>query len=115
MRLIPRALRPTSLLRRQTMRRGVRSESELIRMLAFVIVGRPEFVRRQATRQGLMGSSRLWRALAYGFIASDVCRKLAVKQPERLGTERLGEGQGVTVLAMHRPTRRERRRAARAS
>lgn len=114
MKLIPPRLRPSVFLRRQALRRGLRSKSELVHLIAFVLVGRPAMVRRAATREGLLGTSRMWRMVAFGFMVSDAYRKLAVKEPDRLGTERLREGDSVTVLAMRRPTRRDRR-AARAS
>ena len=112
MKLIPYALRPSTLLRRQAMKRGLRSDSELVQLISFLAVSRPAVIRRTATRRGLLGTSRLWRVVGYWFVAGDVYRKLAVKEPDRLGTERLSEGQTVTVVTMHRPTRRERRRAA---
>ena len=90
----------------------MQSQNEIVRLLALVVVGRPALVRQTATRQGFMGGSRLWRMIAYGFVANDIYRKVMVKEPDQLGTERLVEGQGVTVVTMHRPTRRERRRAA---
>lgn len=112
MKLIPRALRPMTFIRRRAMRSGVQSQNDVVRLLALVIVGRPALVRQTANRLGFVGSSRLWRMVAYGFLANDLYRKVAVKQPDRLGTEKLLEGEGVTVLAMHRPTKRERRRSA---
>jgi hypothetical protein len=115
MRLIPRALRPMTYLRRRSMRTGIQSESEVYRLIALLMVGRPALVRQNAMRQGLRGSSRLWRTVAFAFIAGDIYRKIAVKEPDRLGTERLVEGQFVTVSALPRPSRRARRRAARAS
>jgi hypothetical protein len=115
MAIIPRALRPMNLLRRRALRKGIQTDSELFRLISLLLIGRPALVRRNAYRQGLRGSSRFWRTVAYGFIAGDIWRKLTVKEPDRLGVERLVEGQGVTVLALPRPTRRSRRRASHAS
>lgn len=112
MRLIQYSIRPSAIIRRQAMRRGVRSNNEVVRLLALVIVGRPALIRKTANVEGLRGSSRMWRFVAVGFLLNDLYRKLAVREPDRLGTERLREGQSVTVVTMHRPTRRERRRAA---
>jgi hypothetical protein len=115
MSLIPRAINPASFLRRRAMRKGVQSNNQVVRLVSLLLVGRPALVRRNAFRQGVRGSSRFWRAVAVGFVIGDVWRKLTVKAPDRLGTERLAEGQGVTVLALTRPSRRDRRRATRAS
>ena len=115
MRLIPRALRPMAMLRRVAMKSGIRSQNQYVRMIAFALVGRPAVIRRTANRQGLVGNSGFWRIVAFGFIVGDLYRKLAVKEPERLGVERLVEGQSVTILALAPDTRRARRRAARAS
>ena len=97
------------------MRKGVQSNNEVLRLIALLMVGRPALVRQNAFRQGFRGSSRFWRAVAFWIIAGDIWRKLTVKAPDRLGTERLVEGQGVTVLALTRPSRRDQRRSARAS
>lgn len=111
MALIPRALRPTTFLRRVALRKGLQSQSEFVRLVALLTVGRPALVRQNAFRQGLRGSSRMWRTVAFGIIAGDVWRKVTTKEPDNLGTERLIEGQLVSVHAMTRPTRRDRRRA----
>ena len=115
MALIPRALRPTTYLRRKALKRGVQSQNQVLQLLALLLVGRPALIRQTAFRQGFAGSSRLWRTVAIGYVTAEVWRKLTVKEAENLGTERLGVGQHVAVYAMERPTRRELRRAARAS
>jgi len=97
------------------MRKGVQSNNEVFRLIALLMIGRPVLVRQAAFRQGLRGSSRFWRVVAFWIITRDIWRKLTVVAPDRLGTERLVEGQGVTVLALTRPSRREQRRSARAS
>lgn len=115
MPLMPRALRPMTYVRRRALRSGMQSRSELARFLSVLIVGRPALVRQNAFRQGVRGSSRLWRMVAVGLFVGDIWRKATVKEPDRLGTERLIEGQGVTVLAMTRPSKRDLRRASRSS
>jgi hypothetical protein len=105
-RLIPRALRPMTLIRRRMMRGGLKSDSDIYRLMALLLVGRPALVRSTAMRQGFAGRDKFWRLVAYGIIANDVRRKLTVKQPERLGTERLLEGQSVVVSALPRSGRR---------
>ena len=115
MALIPRVIHPMTYVRRRALRGGMQSRSQLVRFLSLLIVGRPALVRQNAFRQGVRGSSRLWRTVAVGLIVGDMWRKLTVKEPDQLGTERLVEGQGVTVLAMTRPSKRDLRRAARSS
>jgi len=115
MALIPRVIHPMTYVRRRALRSGMQSQSEVVRLAALLIVGRPALVRQNAFRQGLRGSSGLWRTVAVGFIVGDMWRKLTVKEPDQLGTERLVEGQGVSILAMTRPSKRDLRRAARSS
>jgi hypothetical protein len=115
MSLIPRALRPMTFLRRRAMRSGMRSDNEIVRLVALLIVGRPALVRQTAFRQGFTRRDGFWRSVAYVILVGDLVRRLTVKEPDRLGVETLVEGQRVTVSALPRPTRRQLRRAARAS
>jgi hypothetical protein len=103
-----------TLLRRRAIKRGFNSNRNFMRLIALLLVGRPALLRQNALRQGFVGKDRFWRALGFVFLANDVLRKLVVKEPDRLGIERLVEGQSVTVTALPRPSRRAAR-AARAS
>ncbi len=97
------------------MRRGLRGNSRFWRSIAVIALVRSDIVRHSALRDGVYGKSRFWRSVAVMLFANDARRALTVKEPDRLGTERLVEGQGVTVLALTRPSRRAQRRSARAS
>lgn len=88
------------------MRGGLRSDSDIYRLVALLLVGRPALVRATAMRQGFAKRDRFWRLVAYGILANDVRRKLTVKEPDRLGTERLVEGQSVIVSALPRSKRK---------
>ena len=103
-----------TILRRRAVRRGFQSNRNYMRLIALLLVGRPALLRQNAIRQGFIGKDRFWKTVAYVFLANDVLRKLVVKEPERLGIERLVEGQSVTVTALPRSSRRAAR-AARAS
>lgn len=106
MSLLPRALRPMTLIRRRMMRGGLRSDSDIYRLVALLLVGRPALVRSTAMRQGFAGRDKFWRVVAFGLIANDIRRKLTVKEPDRLGIERLVEGQSVVISALPRSGRR---------
>jgi len=106
MRLVPRALRPMTLIRRRMMRGGLKSDSDIYRLFALLMIGRPALVRSTAMRQGLAGREKFWRLVAFGILANDVRRKLTVKEPDRLGIERLAEGQSVVISALPRSGRR---------
>ncbi len=88
------------------MRRGLKSDSDLFRLVAMLIVGRPALVRNTAMRQGFVKRDAFWRVVAFGFLANDVRRKLLVKEPDRLGTERLVAGQTVIISALPRSKRK---------
>jgi hypothetical protein len=110
--LIPGPVNPMTHLRRRALRRAMRSDNELRQLLALLLVGRPALVRRAAFRQGFRGRSRMWRSVAVMFLIGDLRRKLVGREVERLGVERLTEGQGVTVSALSWRARRQHRSAA---
>jgi hypothetical protein len=92
--------------RRRMMRRGLKSDSDIYRLVALLLVGRPALVRSTAMRQGFARRDRFWRVVAFAILANDLWRKLTVKEPDRLGTERLVEGQSVIISALPRSGRR---------
>jgi hypothetical protein len=103
-----------TVIRRRAVKRGFRSNRNFMRLMALLLVGRPALLRQNALRQGFIGKDRFWKTVAYLYLANDVVKKLTVKEPERLGIERLVEGQSVTITALPRSSRRAAR-AARAS
>jgi hypothetical protein len=103
-----------TLVRRRVIRRGINSNRSYMRLMALLLVGRPALLRQNALRQGFFGNDKLWKTLGYMYLANDIFRKVAVKEPERLGIERLVAGQSVTITALSRSSRRAAR-AARAS
>ena len=71
-------------------------------------------IRRKAMRHGVFGSSRLWKFIAYWIIAKQTLRRLFGKRPEILDVAVLkGGGHVMRIETFARPTRRQRRRAAR--
>ena len=111
MPLIPRALRPMTVIRRKAMRKGLRGDSRIWRLVAVIVLVRSDIIRHSAMREGVYGSSRFWRSVAVLLFANDARRAVAVKVPEQLGVERLAPGQTVQVSAIE-PRRRRRARAA---
>jgi hypothetical protein len=114
MALIPRALRPMTFIRRRAMRKGFHSDNHVRRLIALLVIGRPALIKQNAFRQGFVGNDKFWKTVAFVVLANDVRRKLTVREPEYLGTERLLEGQSVTIRALQRSSRRAAK-AARAS
>ncbi len=100
-----------TVIRRRAMRKGLRGNSRLWRAVAVIVLVRTDAIRYTAMREGVYGSSRFWRSVAVLLLMNDAGRKLAVKEPERLGIERLVAGQTVQVAAIG-PRRRRRSRAA---
>jgi len=107
MSVIP-SMRPMAVVKRQALRRGLRGNSQAWRWIAVLLVGRSAVVRNVAIRDGLRGGNRFWRYVAVGIMISDLASKFVVKEPDRLGVERLKPGQGVKVKSLGP----DRRRAA---
>ena len=111
MALLPRALRPSWIIRRWAMYQGVRSESALFRFLALFLIGRTQFLRTTSMRQGVYGGSRGWQAVAGVFFLNDMVKKVAVKEPEKLSIETLKAGQSVLITSIP-PSKKRRKRSA---
>lgn len=111
MALLPRAVRPSWIIRRWAMYQGVRSDSALFRFLALFLIGRTQFLRRMAMRQGVYGGSRGWQAMAGVFFLNDMSKKFTAKQAELLSKETLTAGQTVVVTSIP-PKRKRGKRSA---
>ena len=111
MALLPRAVRPSWILRRWAMYQGVRSNSALLRFAALLFIGRSQFLRRTSMRQGVYGGNRGWQAVAGMFFLNDMVKKLTVKETETLTTETLKAGQSVLITSIP-PTKGRRKRSA---
>jgi hypothetical protein len=111
MSLIPKTLRPMTVIRRKAMRKGLRGNSRVWRAVAVIVLVRTDIVRHAALREGVYGKSRFWRGIALMLFANDAVRAVTVKAPEQLGVERLAPGQTVQVSAVG-PRQRRRARAA---
>jgi hypothetical protein len=106
--MIPRFLRPSRFIRRWTMRRGLRSNNDLVRFFALVYVGRTAFLRTNATRRGVYGREGPWQALAAVFFVGDIVKKLTGREVEIVSTERLEIGDSVVVTRLPLDARREK-------
>ena len=111
MALLPRALRPSWIIRRWAMYQGVRSESALFRFLALLLIGRTQFLRTSSMRRGVYGGSRGWQAVAGVFFLNDMVKKLTVRETEKLSIETLKAGQSVLVTSIPPSEKRSRRSA----
>jgi hypothetical protein len=70
-------------------------------------------LRRNALYRGLLGGSRGWLGVGALMVGWRALRKLAGKQPEVLTVEKLQPGQGVRIDAIPPGSRRQRRAARR--
>ena len=69
---------------------------------------------RLGWQRGVLGGGRGWTAVWVGVAVLRLVRRSVGRQEEHLSTERLRPGQAVLITALGpRPTRREKRRAAR--
>lgn len=100
MSLIPRAIRPMTILRRRAMRRGLRGDSAMWQFMALMLVGGSSAMKMTARRDGFFGGSKFWKTIFYALILNDLVKKVAVKEPEVLSTEKLTAGQSVTITAL---------------
>ena len=64
-------------------------------------------IEQQTLYQGLFGRSRVWRILSYWVIFRVLTRRMFLRQPERLSTERLRIGQGVAIRVLPPSARSE--------
>ena len=55
-------------------------------------------IRRKALRQGILGPSLLWKVVAVGVYGRSSLKKFFGKQPQSLGTWKLGSDKFVTVV-----------------
>lgn len=112
MSLVPYALRPRSVLRRQVIKRGVVGRNPYLRPLAMLLIGQGDYLRVKALRQGLGMGNPFWRAVGIALLLREANRRVFAKPTERLAVERIRAGGQVRVTVME-PTlsRRGRKRA----
>ncbi len=79
-------------------------------MAQLPVLLRPKYlIRRRALRSGVFGPSRLWRYIAFAIIFENGLRRFFGKQPDRLGTRRIGVGHVITVASYVPLTRKQRK------
>jgi hypothetical protein len=67
-------------------------------------------VKRAAVRRGLLGSSNFWKLVTVVVFGRGMLRKFLGKQPDLLGSRRIGVGHVITVSVAEPLSRRERKR-----
>jgi hypothetical protein len=67
-------------------------------------------VKRAAVRRGLLGSSNFWKLVTIVVFGRGLLRKFFGKQPDVLGTRRIGVGHVITVSVTEPLSRRDRTR-----
>lgn len=70
-------------------------------------------IRRKALRSGVLGNSVLWKAVAIWMFGRGTLKKVFGKQPEPLGTFRVGSGALLRVANTVPLSKKERRRTGR--
>jgi hypothetical protein len=72
---------------------------------------RPSLViQRRALSDGVFGPSRFWKLVALVIFLRGPLKSAFGRQPERLGTYRIGKGQSVSVASYKPTTRRQAKR-----
>ena len=68
-------------------------------------------IRRNAIRKGMLGPSTLWKVVAGVIFGRRIIKKALGKQPDQLGKRTIGVGSVLTVAATAPLTRRQAKRA----
>jgi hypothetical protein len=68
-------------------------------------------IRRKALRQGLLGPSVIWKIVAAWVYGRGAAKKFFGKQPELLGTWRVGSNKFVNVINAKPTSKKQRRRS----
>ena len=68
-------------------------------------------VRRNALRKGMLGPSTLWKVVAIVVFGRGTLKRVFGRTPDRLGTRTIGVGHVITVAAAVPLTRRQAKRA----
>ena len=68
-------------------------------------------VRRNAVRKGVLGPSTLWKLIAVVVLGRRTLQRVFGRNPERLGTRTIRVGHVLTVAAVAPMTRKQAKRA----
>ena len=68
-------------------------------------------IRRNALRKGILGPSTLWKVVAVIVLGRSTLKKVFGRHPEHLGTRTIGVGHVLTVAAATPLTRKQAKRA----
>ena len=66
-------------------------------------------IRRKALRQGVLGPSLFWKVIAAWVFGKKTIKKFFGKQPEKLGTWKVGSNKFVNVINAKPPTKKQRK------
>lgn len=66
-------------------------------------------IRRKAIRQGLLGPSLFWKVIAAWVFGKKSIKKFFGKQPEKLGTWKVGSNKFVNVINAEPMTEKQRK------
>jgi len=67
-------------------------------------------IRRKAMRRGILGPSTFWRVVAIFVFGGKTIRKFFGRTPDTLGTRVIGVGSAISIAVFMPMTRRERKR-----
>jgi hypothetical protein len=68
-------------------------------------------IRRNAMQKGIFGDSTLWKIIAAVFYGRQIIERVYGRRPERIGRERLGHGQYLSISVTKPLSRRQQKRA----
>ena len=68
-------------------------------------------IRRKALRQGLLGPSLFWKVVAAWVYGKSTIKKFFGKQPDSLGTWKVGSNDFVNVINAKPPTKKQRKKS----
>ena len=66
-------------------------------------------IRQKAIRQGIFGPSLFWKVVAAWVFGKKTIKKFFGKQPEKLGTWKVGSNKFVNVINAKPPTTKQRK------
>jgi hypothetical protein len=111
MSLVPYVFRPRNVIRRVAIRRSVTGGSVLWSALAMYFVRGPARVRSSAFRLGFFGGNRKWQAVGVLLLLTRDARQVFGRQPEALGSWKVGPNGFVDVINAKPMSKKELKRS----
>lgn len=111
MSLLPYALRPRTIIRKAAFQRSAAGGGVLWSALAMFFTRGPVRVRSTAIRLGFLGGDRKWQAVGLAVLLTHDMRRVFGRQPEPLGSWRVGANEFVDVINAKPMSKKELKRS----